>query len=54
MLKNIINKSGKVKACGICSEARGLANLKLIEGVEKSNMKEFAQWNIEADKIITF
>jgi|TARA_B100001964_G_scaffold151997_1_gene167237 uncharacterized protein involved in oxidation of intracellular sulfur len=50
MLKNIINKSGKVKACGICSEARGLANLKLIEGVEKSNMKEFAQWNIEADK----
>jgi|TARA_Y100000034_G_scaffold33647_1_gene41156 uncharacterized protein involved in oxidation of intracellular sulfur len=54
MLKSIINKGGKVKACGICSQARGLADLNLIEGVEKSNMKEFAQWNIEADKINTF
>jgi len=54
MLKSVINKSGKVKACGGCSEARGISELKLIDSVEISNMKEFSNWIVEADKVLTF
>jgi len=54
MLKAVINDNGKVKACGGCSVARGISNLKLIEGVEQSNMIEFSQWVIDCDKVLTF
>lgn len=54
MLKSVLGKNGKVKACGGCSEARGISELELIEGVEISNMKEFANWTVEADKVLTF
>ncbi|HOP05407.1 MAG TPA: DsrE family protein [Tenuifilaceae bacterium] len=54
MLKSIISKGGEVKSCGGCSEARGVANLELIEGVKLSNMKEFAQWTVECDKVLSF
>ena len=43
MLKSVINKGGKVKACGTCTDARGIKNLPLIEGVEISNMSELTQ-----------
>jgi len=54
MLKAVLDKGGKVKACGSCTEARGIKNLSLIEGVEISNMPELAKWTIEADKVLTF
>ena len=54
MLKSVIQKGGKVKSCGGCSEARGITNLPLIEGVELSNMVEFSQWTFECDKVLTF
>lgn len=54
MLKSILTQSGKIKACGSCAEARGIAKMQLIDGVQISNMKEFAQWTVEADKVITF
>jgi uncharacterized protein involved in oxidation of intracellular sulfur len=54
MLKSVIHKGGQVKACGSCSEARGLKGLALIEGVEISNMGQLAQWTVEADKVLTF
>jgi uncharacterized protein involved in oxidation of intracellular sulfur len=54
MFKGIINKGGQVKACGSCSEARGIKDLPLIEGVEISTMCQLAQWVVEADKTITF
>jgi uncharacterized protein involved in oxidation of intracellular sulfur len=54
MLKNVVSNNGKVKACGGCSEARGISGIKFIEGVELSNMKEFTQWIVEADKVLTF
>ena len=54
MLKSVINKGGKVKACGTCTDARGIKNLPLIEGVEISNMSELTQWIVEADKVVTF
>ncbi len=54
MLKSILAKGGKVKACGSCVEARGLRELRLLEGVEISNMSELAQWSLDSDKIFTF
>ena len=54
MLKSIIQKGAKIKACGGCSEARGISELNLIDGVEISNMKEFSNWVVDADKVLTF
>ena len=54
MLKSVIQKGGAVKSCGGCSQARGIADLDFIEGVQLSNMKEFAQWTVECDKVLTF
>ncbi|MBN2242975.1 MAG: DsrE family protein [Acidobacteria bacterium] len=54
MLKSVILKGGEVKSCGGCSEARGTDKVSLIEGVKLSNMKEFARWTVECDKVLTF
>ena len=54
MLKSILGKGGKVKACGTCADARSVRNGRLIEGAEISNIAELAQWTVEADKVFTF
>ena len=54
MLKSVIGKGGQVKACGTCSEARGLKGLPLIEGAEISEMAELVKWTVEADKVLSF
>ena len=54
MLKAVLNKGGQVKACGPCSEARGINGLVLLEGVEISTMSQLTQWTVEADKVLTF
>ncbi|MHB1377921.1 MAG: DsrE/DsrF/TusD sulfur relay family protein [Candidatus Humimicrobiaceae bacterium] len=54
MLSAVIYKGGKVKICGTCANARGLKELKLVEGAEISNMIELTQWIIDSDKILTF
>jgi uncharacterized protein involved in oxidation of intracellular sulfur len=54
MLKSILAKGGKVKACGSCVDARGIRELKLIDGVEISNMSELAQWSVDSDQAFVF
>ena len=54
MLRSVLNKRGAVKACGGCAKARGIDELPFVEGVEMSNMKEFARWTVEADKVLSF
>lgn len=54
MLKSVLKKGGEVKSCGGCSKARGIDELLFIEGVQLSNMKEFAQWTVDCDKVMTF
>ncbi len=54
MIKLIIRNYGEVKICGGYSEARGIDKLEFIKGVNLSNMKEFAQWTVECDKVLTF
>jgi uncharacterized protein involved in oxidation of intracellular sulfur len=54
MLKSVIRNGGEVKSCGGCAKARGIDELKFIDGVVLSNMKEFAQWTVDCDKVLTF
>ena len=54
MLKAVIHRSGQVKACGTCCDARGLKEIALLEGVEPSTMSALCQWTVEADKVLTF
>jgi uncharacterized protein involved in oxidation of intracellular sulfur len=54
MLRALVSKNAKVKLCGSCADARGLKEMKLIEGAELSNMKELSQLTVECDKMITF
>lgn len=54
MLKSVIARGGEIKACGTCSEARGIKSLTLIDGVEICTMSQLTQWTVEADKVITF
>jgi uncharacterized protein involved in oxidation of intracellular sulfur len=54
MLKAVINKGGQVKACGTCSETRGIEELSLIEDVEISTMNQLKEWVIESDKVLSF
>ena len=54
MLKSVLRKGGEVKSCGGCSQARGIDQLKFIEGVQLSNMKEFARWTVECHKVLSF
>jgi len=54
MLKSVLKRGAEVKSCGGCSKARGIANLEFIEGVQLSNMKEFTQWTVECDKVVSF
>jgi len=54
MLRSVIAKGGAVKACGTCSDARGIRGLALIDGIELSTMSQLAQWTIDADKVLNF
>jgi len=54
MLKSVILHGGEIKACGGCSQARGIEKLPLIDGVQMSNMKEFAGWTVACNKVLIF
>ena len=54
MLKSVIKKGGEVKSCGGCSQDCGIDNIPFIEGVKLKNMKEFAQWMVECNKVLNF
>ena len=54
MLEIILAQQGEVKFCRSCVHARGLQDLKVIEGCEEATMEDLAQWVLVADKVITF
>ncbi len=54
MVKVVVKLGASMKSCGGCSEARGIDQIPFIEGVKLSNMKAFAQWTMDADKVLSF
>ncbi|MFX1255890.1 MAG: DsrE/DsrF/TusD sulfur relay family protein [Promethearchaeota archaeon] len=51
---SFIARKGKIGACGTCMDARGLSNLKLVDGVQRSSMAELTDWILASEKVITF
>ena len=54
MLDLIMKKGAKVNMCTSCGEARGLKDVKIIEGVEWSSMKDLTFWIADSDKVINY
>ncbi len=53
MIRSVARK-GKIGACGACLDARGLMNVQLIEGVQRSSMNELTDWILASDKVLSF
>jgi uncharacterized protein involved in oxidation of intracellular sulfur len=53
-LKGLTTKGCSVKLCGTCIDARGLTDIKFIDGVVRSNLAELSDWVITSDKVLTF
>jgi len=53
-IKGLTIKGCPVKLCGTCIDARGLTDLKFVEGAIRSNLSELSQWVISSDKVLTF
>lgn len=54
MLEILTAQGAKVKLCKTCTNARGLTELALVEGVEIGTLAELAEWTLSVDKILNF
>ncbi len=54
MLKELIGRGVKVKACGTCMKSRGMNDDELLAGVEIGKMLDLANWTKESQKVISF
>ena len=54
MLKSLVASNAPIGVCGSCIDARGVAEVDLLEGVHRSSMEELTDWTIWADKVIVF
>ncbi len=54
MLKGIVAKKGRLLLCGLCMDARGLAETEMIDGARRSTMAELAGETLAADKVLVF
>ncbi|WON76171.1 DsrE/DsrF/TusD sulfur relay family protein [Serratia sp. UGAL515B_01] len=54
MLEILTAQQIPVKLCKTCSDARGISNLTLADGVEIGTLVELAQWTLAAEKVLTF
>src|SRR4030042_3778189 len=54
MIKVFVSRGGEVKMCGTCMDARGVTEQMWKDRVRRSNMVEFSQWTINAEKGILF
>lgn len=54
MLKSVLLNKGEIKLCGTCLDARGLKDISLLEGTQRSAMSEFTNWVLDSDKVVSF
>ncbi|MBY9020251.1 MAG: DsrE family protein [Candidatus Lokiarchaeota archaeon] len=50
--KDVIEEGGVVKACGVCTKARGVAIEELIQGIEITTMHGFVDMCVQADNVL--
>lgn len=53
-LEILTAQGAAVKLCKTCTNARGVTELPLAEGVEIGTLSELADWTMEADKVLNF
>jgi tRNA 2-thiouridine synthesizing protein D len=53
-LEELINNDVEVKACVVCTKARGLSESDLISGVKVASMNELVEWTATSDKVVVF
>lgn len=55
MLRRVVTGDrGRVRLCGTCLDARGIADDELMDGPTRSTMIELAQATAEADRVLVF
>ncbi len=54
MLEILTAQQVPVKLCKTCTDARGISNLTLVDGVEIGTLVELANWTLEVEKVLTF
>ena len=54
MLEILTSQGATVKLCKTCTNARGMTELPLADGVEIGTLIELADWTIQADKVLNF
>lgn len=54
MLEILTAQQVPVKLCKTCTDARGMSQLALVDGVEIGTLVELATWTLEVDKVLTF
>lgn len=54
MLKHVLTDGGQVLLCGVCMDARGLAEGDIVEGARRSSMDELAANTLQAEKVLVF
>ncbi|MFA9487365.1 MULTISPECIES: DsrE/DsrF/TusD sulfur relay family protein [unclassified Mannheimia] len=54
MLEILTAQGASVKLCKTCTNARGITDLSLADGVEIGTLIELADWTIQADKVLNF
>ncbi len=52
LVAELVGKGASIKLCKSCMEARGVSEL--IDGVQISNLKEYTEWVVSSDKIMSF
>ncbi len=54
MAGSITRKGAEIGVCGACLDARGLADVPLVEGASRSNLDALTEWSLWADKVFVF
>ena len=54
MLRSVARRGGEIGVCGTCMDARGIGDIELAEGCQRSSMEELTEWTQAADKVLVF
>lgn len=54
MIEILTAQGAVVKLCKTCTNARGITDLLLADGVEIGTLIELADWTVQADKVLNF
>ena len=54
MLGKVARTGSGIGVCGTCMDARGITDVELIEGTQRSTLAELSAWTQWAEKVLVF